>query len=230
MLDRLHRIFLPALVIVGLFLAAPARGAAQVPPPTPSAVPLLGVVVDESFRPVDSATVTLLGTDTEVTTGRLGIFAFPNVPPGSVVIRVSAPGHPSVVQEVEVTVDRVAFFQIELLSVAAVLSELGVTSAPSVRASDVYSTAADLLALLVPRAHVSGGLIGTDSRISLRSGTTVHGNTQPLVVIDGVVMTGGNAFEALEQIPAEDVRDISRCCRVRTRPSFIPTRPMASST
>jgi hypothetical protein len=202
---------LTALVVTGLSWVAPRASAAQGTAPSATEAPLQGVVVDEAtYQPVDSATVTVVGTDLVVTTTRWGSFAFPDVPLGYVDLHVSAPGHPSVVQHVEVRAGRVVFMQVVLPSVAAVLAELFVPGAPRARASEVARTAADLLALEVPRARISSGVVGdSDYQLRLRPASTFQGNGAPLILIDGVVMsTDDRAYDALERIPASDVAEI----------------------
>ena len=204
------RITLAALALAGLAAALPAQGEGQVPTPA-SQAPLQGVVVDEAtYQPVVSATVTLLGTDVSVSTGRWGTFAFPELRPGPVSLQVSAPGHPSIVQDFEVREDRVVFVQIMLPSVAAVLAELLVPTTPRANTSELARSAADLLALQVPRTRVNTGIVGAnDYQLNLRPGTSLQSNTAPLVLIDGVVLSSdAGGYDALERIPAGDVAEI----------------------
>jgi outer membrane receptor protein involved in Fe transport len=214
MLDHSYRTSLAALVAVSICAGVPARGVGQEPAPgaseAPLEAPLQGVVVDEAtYQPVQSATVTLLGTDLSVSTGRWGSFAFPDAPMGHLSLQVSAPGHPSIVQEVEVREGRVVFVQIALPSVAAVLSEL-LVPATARGTSEVARSAADLLALQVPRTRVSSGVVGSsDYQITLRSISTFQGSMAPLILIDGVVLSRDQgAYDALERIPASDVERI----------------------
>jgi len=190
---------------------APARVAAQAPPSRTDAR-LQGVVVDqETYQPVESAIVSLVGTDFSVTTGRWGAFAFPDAPSRQLQIRVSAPGHPSVVQDVDVRRGRLVFVQVVLPSVAAALSELFVRAPPaSVASAELAQTAADLLALEEPRTRVNASMVGeTDFQLRLRDAkTTFSDRVEPLVLIDGVATSGSGAFEALMSIPAADVEEI----------------------
>jgi outer membrane receptor protein involved in Fe transport len=169
------------------------------------------VVVDEiTYQPIDSATISLVGTDIASTTGRWGAFSFPDAPLGTVQLHVSAPGHPSVVQQVEVGRDGVVFVQIVLPSVAAVLSGLVV---PGVQhrggAAEAARTAADLLAIQVPRTRVSSGDIAkNDYQVRLRDAVTLMGSSEPMILIDGAVMSRDAAYDALMSIPASDVQDI----------------------
>ena len=208
-----------ALAILGLLLvtqqALPLAVAAQEPlPGAPTEVLLGGVVVDESTgQPVEAATVLLVGTDIETETGTYGGFAFTDAPLGTVSVRVTAPGHPSVVQEVDVRSDRIVFLQVLVPSFAALLSELLV----SVRGNESMAqleaaqlTAADLLALKVPSTRSTTGNIGkNDYQIRLRGYGSFTQDVQPIVIIDGVRVSGTEtAFDVLSRIPASDVEDI----------------------
>ena len=213
MLDCSVRAPLVAAVALGLCFAAPSGATAQVRPDplALSQAPLQGVVVDEAtHQPVDSAVVKILGTDVTMSTSRWGSFAFPDVPPGQLALQVSAPGHPSIVQDVEIREGRVVFVQIVLPSVAAVLHELLVSGTPRAGTSEVARTAADLLAVQVPRARVNKGVVGkSDYQVRLRPGSTFQGIAAPMVLVDGVVISNDDgAYDALERIPASDVEEI----------------------
>ncbi len=205
-----------ALTVLGLLLvnqsALPLTTAAQQTiPGAPTQALLQGVVVFESTgQAVESATVRLVGTDIETQTGRYGGFAFPDVEPGVFSVRVSAVGHPSVVQEVEVGGDGIVFIQFRLPSIAAVLSEL-LVGAQREGQAEIELTAADLLVAEVPSTRINTGIIGrTDYQIQLRnSGSSFSENTEPLIFIDDVLMSRlGQALQTLSQIPASDVEHI----------------------
>ncbi len=202
-----------AMAVLGLLLASqyalPFGAAAQQPlPGAPAPAPLQGIVVFETTgQAVESATVSLVGTDIETQTGRSGSCEFPDVEPGVMSIRVSAVGHPSVVQEVEVRSDGIVFVQFRLPSVAAVLSEL-LVGVQREGPAEIGLTAADLLVAEVPSARINTGIIGkTDYTIQLRTGgTSFTKSTEPLILIDGVMMSRlGQALQTLSQIPASDV-------------------------
>jgi len=199
------------LSMLALHALAITAAAQQPAPPAPVAARLQGVVVDEATRqPVESATVSLVGTNLEALTGRWGAFSFPGAPLGTVSVRVIAAGHPSIVQEVEVRGDRVAFVQVLLPSVAAVLSEILVRGTrhrgPSTEGA---RTAADLLALEVPQARLTRTVVGQNAaRIRLRANSLVQ-RVDPLILIDGVVISRmEDAMDALEHIAASDVEEI----------------------
>ena len=223
-----------ALAALGLLLASQRALAltatAQQPLPgmQREAAPLQGIVVHESTgQPIESATVTVLGTDIETQTGRYGDFAFPDLHFGLMSVRVTAPGHPSVTQAVDVTDDGIVFLQFRLPSVSAVLSELLVGVSRDEPMASLL-TAADLLAIEVPSARVRSGNVGkTDYAIRLReSATSFTQSVEPLVYVDGVMISGlGQAFEALSQISASDVEDI----KVLRGPAAAFLYPMAAN-
>lgn len=198
--------FVPAVALAAL-LAAPSDTHAQ----ATSEAPLQGVVVDDrAGQPVTGAVVAAGGVEGSVTTGRWGGFAFPDAPFGRVELHVSAPGHPTVVQEVEVQRGRIAFVRIVLPSVAAVLSELFVQVTPDEPGvKEQARTAADLLALQVPRTRVNPRSLGkSDYQVQLRSAMSISGSQEPLILIDGIAVSIGAAYEALLGIPASDVESI----------------------
>ena len=191
-----------------VLLGACASGAAgQVPEST--RVRLQGVVVDDAtFEPVESATVTLVGTGVAVTTEQSGTFEL-DVPAGPVALHVTAPGHSSIIVDTEVRADRPAFVRVPLPTFAVTLSELLVEARGS-GGPATARTAADLVARQLPRAGVNSGQVGqSDFDLSLRLATSFGGPQAPTIVVDGIVLSrGAAAFEALDRIPAADVEDV----------------------
>jgi hypothetical protein len=199
-----------ALALVSLYAfgaggAMPAAGQAPVP-----RARLQGVVVDAATgRPVESATVTLVGAGAAVTTQGEGTFAF-DVALGPVVLHATAPGHSSVLVDLQVA-DSSVFARVLLPSFAVTLSELLVqTRAATERPRDDARTAADLVAEQVPRTRVNSGEVGkSDFGLNLRLATSFGGPQAPTVVVDGIVLSRGpEAFEALQRIPATEVAEV----------------------
>jgi hypothetical protein len=194
-------------------LASPA--AAQRPTDSAAAhARLQGVVaLESSYEAVAGATVEVVDSEVRAVTGVFGGFALPDAPLGTVWVRVTAPGHPSVRQEVTIAEGRVVYVQFLLPSLTAMLDSLlvGIPPAPQVGAAQAES-ALELLALEVPSINAfSSGVVGqTNYGIRLRGVSTISGNQQPLLVIDGVIasFSGADAFDILSQIPAEEVEDI----------------------
>jgi hypothetical protein len=194
-----------AFVLLGVC----ASGAAgQVPDST--RVRLLGVVVDDvTLEPIESATVTLVGTSVATTTGAFGRFDL-DVPAGPVALHVTAPGRSSMVVDTEVHADRPAFVRVPLPTFAVTLSELLVEARGSSGRPATARTAAELVAQKLPRAGVNSGQVGqNDFDLTLRLATSFGGPQAPTIVVDGVVLSrGAAAFEALDRIPAADVEDV----------------------
>ena len=122
-------------------------------------------------------------------------------------VRVTAPGHPSVVQEVDVRSDRIVFLQVIVPSFAAVLSELlvsvpGNESVARLVTEAAQLTAADLLAIKVPSTRGTTGNIGkNDKEIRLRGYGSFTQDLQPLVIIDGVRVSGRDGARRPEPDP-----------------------------
>jgi outer membrane receptor protein involved in Fe transport len=195
---------------VFVLLAVCAPGAAGQAPESVR-VRLQGVVVDAAtLAPVDSATVTLVGSSASITTERFGRFEL-DVPSGPIALHVTAPGHSSVIVDTEVHADRPAFVRVPLPTFAVTLSELLVQASgddePRRRQA---RTAAELVAQELPRAGVNSGQVGqNDFDLNLRLATSFGGSEAPTIVVDGVVLSrGAAAFEALDRIPAADVEDV----------------------
>ena len=194
--SRATFIFLAALPGVGL---APAEVLAQ--------RPLHGVVADQAtLALVDSARVTVVGTELEAVTGGDGTFSFEGVPLGALAVRIEAPGYPVVVEQVEVVRDVVLYMQVMMPRADAVLGELLAPSA----AMNEARTAAELVARKVLDMNPNSGNLGLNTNpVHLRGTGTFGLGGEPAVFLDGVrIGTFGPAMEVLSQIPARDVRNI----------------------
>jgi outer membrane receptor protein involved in Fe transport len=209
MRQAIARVPRPVILFAGLCVLGPA-GATQGQTPA-SGARLQGVVVDaETLEPIDSATVSLPGTNTRVVTQRWGTFEFPDAPLGALTVHATAPGYSSVAMDVEVREDGAAYVHMVLPTMALTLSELLVQAQGGQNRPQVARTAAELLAQVVPRLSVNSGTIGqSDFDLNLRQATSFTGPSAPTVVVDGVVLSRGPAaFDALERIPATDVEAV----------------------
>lgn len=175
---------------------------------------LAGVVADEvTWSPVDSARVTILGTDLEIFSRPNGTFEFTDVPLGPVTVRVDADGFTSMVEEVVVSEGALVFVQFALPSVAAFLDEILVTGRRSAAPSAVSESksAVDLLVGRLPGVNGSPGRVGLElSEVRLRGVGSFSGGGEPAVYLDGIRMAGsfGDVVTVLRQIPASDVEEI----------------------
>ena len=184
-----------------------ALGVILAPVPVLAQRPLHGVVADQTtFALVDSARVTVVGTELEAVTGGDGTFSFRGVPLGQLAVRIEAPGYPVVVEQVEVVRDVVLYMQVMMPRADDILGEL--MAAPSGQ-SDAR-TAAELLARQVLDVNANSGNLGWNANPVLLRGTgTIRLSGEPAIFLDGVrIGAFGPAMEVLSQIPAKDVKNI----------------------
>ncbi|MCY4645605.1 MAG: carboxypeptidase-like regulatory domain-containing protein [Gammaproteobacteria bacterium] len=107
---------LPALLVSGIGFATGPAAAQR---------PLHGVVADQATMSlIDSARVTVVGTELEAVTGGDGTFSFEGVPLGSLAVRIEAPGYPVIVEQVEVVQDVVLYMQVMMPRADVILGEL----------------------------------------------------------------------------------------------------------
>jgi hypothetical protein len=216
MANSTRRSLVPTLL--GLALLAPVLGSVPVSAQQRLDAPLQGVVADDlTGEVIESARVTIVGTELETRTSEGGTFAFPNVPQGRISVRVQAKGYPAITDEVMISPDEIVFMHVVLPQVNLILDELFVFSEPSSRApratpsSREARTAADILARQIPSANKIGGVVGrSDGLIVLRGVSSINLSSEPAVFLDGVRLGGnlGEAMDALSKIPAEHVRQI----------------------
>ena len=189
-----------------IFLAA-AQGLSLMPAAVLAQRPLHGVVADEAtLALIDSARVTVVGTELEATTGGDGTFSFEGVPLGSLAVRIEAPGYPVMVEQVEVVRDVVLYMQVMMPRSDVILGEL---ATPPTGVSEAR-TAAELVARKVLDMNPNSGNLGLNTNpVRLRGTGTFGLGGEPAVFLDGVrIGTFGPAMEVLSQIPASDVRNI----------------------
>lgn len=199
-----------ALLLLGV-LAQPVHGQ-QSAVARPAEPRLQGVVaVEESMQLVPGATIEVLDTDVSTRSGPLGQFEVPDAPLGTVWVRVSAPGYPAMRQEVTVSEEGVVFVQFLLRPVSTVLSELLVQVGPPPEGIEAQArTAWDLLAIKVPSVSgwTSGNVGKNDVAVRLRGFSTLSQSTEPILLVDDVLVASDQVMDALSQIPAQDVESI----------------------
>ena len=200
------RVFVSRLRAAFIFLSA-AQGLSLTPAEVLAQRPLHGVVADQTtLALIDSARVTLVGTNLAAVTGGDGTFSFEGVPLGSLAVRIEAPGYPVVVEQVEVVRDVVLYMQVMMPRADVILGEL--TTPPS--GASEARTAAELVARKVLDMNPNTGNLGLNTNpVRLRGTGTLGLSGEPAVFLDGVrIGTFGPAMEVLSQIPARDVRNI----------------------
>lgn len=198
------------LLVLGVaFAAVPPIGSGLYAQDSEAA--LGGVVLDDlSMEPIESATVSIVGADMTTVTDEDGAFVLADPPLGRISIRVVAADRVSLVQEVEVHAESITHVQFFLLPIDAVVSELLVRDPsgpePMVRTP---TTAVDILARQLPGTLGALPLPGdTDQPIMLRGLGTFGDNFEPILLVDGVRVSAAGVYDALSQIPADDVETI----------------------
>jgi outer membrane receptor protein involved in Fe transport len=204
------------LAVLGSALLAPFLVAAQ------ERGAVEGVITDvRSGVPIADADITVEGVLEAARSGPDGHFVLLDVPTGTTLLRVNAPGYARLVEEIRVDGDGILRLQVQLLSMAATLSEVLVTgdrggaSLETLRSPEVR-TAADLLSRRIPGMGTAsyGGEVGGRERLLLRGVSSLSLGNEPAIYLDGLRIFGGGdgsqemaqVLRLLEAIPAENVR------------------------
>lgn len=175
-----------------------------------------GVVLDEITElPIAGASVVIESIEAAAESREDGRFGYYEVPPGTVTVRVQAPGRAVIVEEVEVGTDDIVFVRFLLPGLAALLSEIvGNVEASSAAGNPAIAsssaTAADLIEARLPGiAMVVGGARETAPRVRLRGENSLRPRGGPVVFVDGIrVGKLDRAIDVLNQIPASHVEDV----------------------
>jgi len=206
MRKRLVRISAVAVAALALLL---------LPPPQAAEAQQTGTVAGEvtdvrTMRPLAGAQVQVVGTTRGTLVGQNGTFEITNVTPGSYTVRVQMLGFRSEEQEVEVAAGQTATVDFQLTQTALALDEIVVTgqAGETQRRSvgnAVSSISAERLQEISPQTNVrtmfqarapgltylaNSGQAGAGGRIRIRgSGSFVAGNQEPVIYVDGVLLS-----------------------------------------
>jgi hypothetical protein len=212
---------LPSLLI-GVSLAAPL-----LPLEAQQRGSVVGVVRDSrNGEPVEGAEVVLVGTDLRVTVNEVGEFMFPDVPAGTLSVRVERAGYTGLLEQIELAPEGVADVEVHLQPIAVLLEELLVRgrreqrergyAVAEVRTNrTVGFTAADLLAASVAGLSVmiDRGGQGGGASVTIRGIGSITQSDAPLIFLDGILISqplsrNDPAPTILRQIPAREVARI----------------------
>ena len=215
------RLILPRLLGLVCFavLASPPSASSQ------ERGSLVGTIVDQQTNlPLAGAVVSVSSAGLITQADSDGSFAFPNVPAASLSLRFEARGYSGIVDEVKVSPREVAFLQVSLLPVEAMLEAIMVLGERSgdtrgrLRSESALQSegrteahsAADLLAQRMPGVEVIRG--GSDranaGRILIRGASSMSLDNEPVLLLDGVRIGGGRALQILSEIPSSMVERI----------------------
>lgn len=172
----------------------------------PSVGIVAGRVVDSaSGRALDGATVKVAGTKIAALTADGGQFTLRDVPIGRQVLTTKIFGYRPMSRNVDVTAAHRTTIRVSLASVPNVLAGVVTTATgvqrklevgndittlnvDSVRQTAPITSVTDLLESRVPGLTVlhSSGTPGDPSRIRIRGASSINGNNDPIVIIDGI--------------------------------------------
>jgi len=216
----------------GLSLAAaggvtqPVQGQQQPPrAQQPNNGAITGLVTrGESTAPIDQVTVRVVGTSLGATTNAQGRFSIPNISPGIYAVEAIRIGMaPTRKDDVRVSAGVVTQVDIALSERALMLDAIvstGLTdpvsgaktpfSVARISAEDLpVASTGDALAALAGKVAGAtirvGGQPGSDLSIQLRAPTSFRGNTQPMIIVDGVIQLQDDPSLQSRGIPGSDL-------------------------
>lgn len=179
-----------------------------------------GVVVDAEGRPLSGATIRVLTKDGRRTTLQAqtdaeGIFVLREVP-NDAQVEISFMGHISQIVPAGANIGKIVL-QAVVSELEAVVVSTGYQEIPRERATGSYATVSNEILSRKPTMNIidrleglAGGLVfhrnsvDEEPRLVVRGRSTIYGNDQPLVVVDGFPIEGD-----LSNVNPNDVQDIT---------------------
>lgn len=195
------------------------------------------VVERSSQRPIPEVSVRVSGTTVGARTNELGIYRIANVPAGDVLLRATRIGFAASTRTITATNGLVEGIDFALEPAATILDEV-VTNAVTGQAESRRSQGTNVGNIAVTeidpgpltkfsdvlQGRTAGvtlqgtsGTTGTGQRIRIRGANSLSLSNEPLVYVDGVLVSNGNAIDVgvggqavsrLNDIPPEDIENI----------------------
>ena len=214
-----------ALVGLALIMAPEATSQQQAATQQATRGSITGVVtLEANGLPVDQVNVRVVGTSLGSSTNAQGRFTIPNVSPGIYSIEATRIGlAPARRDDIRVAAGTATTVNLSMTERALVLSAVVTTGLadPTSGAKAPFSVAqitADKMpvpstgdALAAISGKVAGATIrpgagpGGDLSIQLRSPTSFRGNTQPMIIVDGVIQLQDDPSLASRGLPGSDL-------------------------
>lgn len=195
------------------------------------------VVERASQRPIPDVSVRVAGTTVGARTNEQGVYRVVNVPAGEVLLRATRIGFSASTRTVTATNGIVEGIDFALEPAATILDEVvtnAVTGQAETRRSQGTNVGNIAVAEIDPgpltkfsdvlQGRTAGvtlqgtsGTTGTGQRIRIRGANSLSLSNEPLVYVDGVLVSNGNAIDVgvggqavsrLNDIPAEDIENI----------------------
>lgn len=167
-----------------------------------------GKITNEKGDPVSGASVLLSGADKGTAATNTGEFTLSNVKPGKYILQVSAVGFQNITQSVTIADNQTLNLSFELKENNSALNEVVVTGYTKQSKRDVTGAVSTISAEVVGKTPVGDvgsvlqgraagvsvdaqGEPGSNAVVRIR-GFGTNGNNDPLYVVDGVQIRGGN--------------------------------------
>ncbi len=190
---------------------------------------ITGKVVDENNQSLPGATVTVSGAAITASTDVNGIFKINAIKPGTYTLTVTFIGYTPVQKSVTVGSDNVSV-NINMQPSSKSLTEVVVIGYGTALKKDLTGAITNVTAkdfntgnITTPEQLIqgkvagvsitsNGGAPGAGSTIRIRGGASINGNSSPLIVIDGVPLSGdgiAGAANPLDLINPNDIESFS---------------------
>lgn len=185
--------------------------------------PINGRITDSLGNPIANASVRLRPGSKGTSSGTDGAFVIGNVSPGNYILEISLVGHVTISREITVTGDApLELGNLKMYVNPATMDEItiystGYQSLPKERATGSFThisnevlnqqTSPNIIDRLI---GVSNGLLMNVGKVNSRTGlsvrglSTINGNLDPLIVLDGFVYEGD-----LSNINPNDIQDVT---------------------
>lgn len=189
---------------------------------------ITGKVVDETNQPLPGAIVTVKGTQKNAPTDANGNYRLTGIANGTVTLQVNFIGYQLSEKTVSVTGNTIANFnlvpeardlnEVVVIGYGTALKKDLTGAVTNVTAKDfnpgVVTTPEELIQGKVAGVAITtnGGAPGAGSTIRIRGGASINGGNDPLIVIDGVPLSGGSiagAANPLDMINPSDIESFS---------------------
>ena len=200
-----------------------------------------GVTLDAaSGAPIPDVQVSVVGTQRGAITNEAGRYTITGLRPGPVTLRAQKVGFSPVQATVTVASNGTVTADFRMSAVAISLDQVVVTGTPGatskrVLGNTVATVAASQVTAVAPIPNVTellqgrasgvqvltnSGAVGTSAQIRIRGASSLSGNTQPVIYIDGIRMQGGaqssfdnsgassQATSALDAIDPNDIESV----------------------
>ncbi|HEY4149464.1 MAG TPA: TonB-dependent receptor [Chitinophagaceae bacterium] len=183
-----------------------------------NSLPVKGVVTDQYNAPVVAATVQIVGTKKAVLTDGLGVFLL--TAPADAILEISSVGHASVrvhvqaVMAVVLQTSESAMNDVVVIGYGTQKKKELTGSIATVTSKDfqqgAITTPEQLIAGKVAGVSITsnGGSPGAGSVIRIRGGASLNASNDPLIVIDGVPLSGNNIYGASNPLSTINPNDI----------------------